>query len=130
MIRSSSCSSCPGSLRKMNTSQASVSFKDVTVELSQEEWQHMGPAQRTLYREVMLENYSHLVSVGFCFTKPELIFTLEQGEDPWSLEKEKGFLNWSSPAQPVIPVESLEYCSAHCTPQDKPCLLPVLVKKE
>ncbi|KAF3817914.1 hypothetical protein GH733_013763 [Mirounga leonina] len=32
---------------------------------------------------------------GYCFTKPELIFTLEQGEDPWLLKKE--FLRKSSP---------------------------------
>ncbi|XP_066219225.1 zinc finger protein 782-like [Saccopteryx leptura] len=66
----------------MNRPQASVSFKDVTVEFTQEEWQQMDSAQRTLYRDVTLENYSHLVSVGNCFTKPGLIFTLEQGEDP------------------------------------------------
>uniref|UniRef100_A0A8C5Z012 Zinc finger protein 658 n=1 Tax=Marmota marmota marmota TaxID=9994 RepID=A0A8C5Z012_MARMA len=66
--------------------QGSVSFEDVTVELSPEEWRHMGPAQRTLYREVMLENYSHLVSVGYCITKPKVIFKLEQGEEPWSSE--------------------------------------------
>eukprot|EP00069_Balaena_mysticetus_P008123 bmy_19501T0 len=32
---------------------------------------------------------------GYCFTKPELIFMLEQGEDLWLLEKE--FVNRSSP---------------------------------
>ncbi|XP_027978126.1 zinc finger protein 782-like isoform X2 [Eumetopias jubatus] len=83
--------------RKMNTPQASVSFKDVTVEFTQEEWRQMDSAQRTLYRDVMLENYSHLVSVGYCFTKPELIFTLEQGEDPWLLKKE--LLRKSSPGE-------------------------------
>lgn len=49
-------------LQKMNLFEASVSFKDVTVEITQEEWQQMSPAQRTLYRDVVLENYSHLVS--------------------------------------------------------------------
>ena len=34
---------------------------------------------------------------GYCFTKPELIFMLEQGEDPWLLEKE--FINRSSPGE-------------------------------
>ncbi|KAI5236466.1 hypothetical protein MUG91_G211n11 [Manis pentadactyla] len=73
---------------ELHTEEGSVSFKDVTVELTQEEWQALGPAQRTLYRDVMLENYSHLVSVGYCITKPEVIFKLEQGEEPWSLEEE------------------------------------------
>ncbi|XP_045695764.1 zinc finger protein 510 [Phyllostomus hastatus] len=72
----------------MNIPQASVSFKDVTVEFTQEEWQQMGPLQRTLYRDVMLENYNNLVSVGNCIFKPEVIFKLEQGEEPWFLEEE------------------------------------------
>ncbi|XP_011234911.2 zinc finger protein 510 isoform X1 [Ailuropoda melanoleuca] len=73
--------------QKMNTSQASVSFKDVTVEFTQEEWQQMGPIQRTLYRDVMLENYNNLVSVGNCIFKPAVIVKLEQGEEPWFLEE-------------------------------------------
>ncbi|XP_063644564.1 zinc finger protein 510 isoform X2 [Pan troglodytes] len=81
--------------QKMNISQASVSFKDVTIEFTQEEWQQMAPVQKNLYRDVMLENYSNLVSVGYCRFKPEVIFKLEQGEEPWFSEEE--FSNQSHP---------------------------------
>ncbi|XP_045149592.1 zinc finger protein 90 homolog isoform X2 [Echinops telfairi] len=68
--------------------QESVTFKDVAVDFTQEEWYHVAPAQRILYRDVMLENYSHLVSLGYQASKPEVIFKLEQGEEPWISERE------------------------------------------
>ncbi|EHH60507.1 hypothetical protein EGM_11879, partial [Macaca fascicularis] len=68
--------------------EESVTFKDVSVDFTQEEWYHVDPAQRSLYRDVMLENYSHLVSLGYQVSKPEVIFKLEQGEEPWISEGE------------------------------------------
>ncbi|XP_075842095.1 zinc finger protein 565 isoform X3 [Microtus pennsylvanicus] len=63
--------------------QETVTFRDVAVELSEEEWKCMDPAQKDLYRDVTLESFSHLRSLGLVFSKPEVILLLEQGKEPW-----------------------------------------------
>lgn len=73
----------------------SVTFKDVVVNFTQEEWKHLDPTQRDLFRDVTLENYTHLVSIGLQVSKPDMISHLEQGTEPWIEES-------------CIPVGSLE----------------------
>ncbi|XP_068091419.1 uncharacterized protein [Hyperolius riggenbachi] len=57
-----------------------VTFDDLAVYFSKEEWEMLGARQKDLYWEVMLENYRALASLGFRLDKPDLISRIENGE--------------------------------------------------
>ncbi|KAF6082008.1 hypothetical protein HJG60_008974 [Phyllostomus discolor] len=64
-----------------------VTFKDIHVNFTREEWNLLDAAQQIMYKDVMLENYKNLVSVGHQLPKPDVILQLEKGEEPWLVER-------------------------------------------
>ncbi|XP_051831049.1 zinc finger protein 69 homolog [Antechinus flavipes] len=70
-----------------STSQESLAFKDVSMNFTQDKWGHLDSAEKGLYRDVILENYRNLASLGHPVSKPDVISQLERGKDPWSKKK-------------------------------------------
>ncbi|CAI9168700.1 unnamed protein product [Rangifer tarandus platyrhynchus] len=105
LARDESQGNLPGAKHTvMSQPQESVTFEDVAVNFSYEEWQCLTHTQRHLYTDVMLENYGNMVSLGFSFSKPPLISRLEQGTEPYVQDRQDWeFLSCSYPAAKTWP---------------------------
>uniref|UniRef100_F6XX06 KRAB domain-containing protein n=1 Tax=Monodelphis domestica TaxID=13616 RepID=F6XX06_MONDO len=68
-------------------SSSSLTFKDVAVDFTQEEWCLLDHSQKELYLKVMLENVQNLFSVGLPVPREYFTSCFQQGKATWLLEQ-------------------------------------------
>ncbi|XP_043935898.1 KRAB domain-containing protein 4-like [Protopterus annectens] len=67
-------------------------FEDVAVEFSGEEWKMLSEQEKDLHREVMVQNYENMISVGYNIPLQSLWLLLGRAEDVPSIDKERAEL--------------------------------------
>ncbi|XP_059938913.1 zinc finger protein 287 [Mesoplodon densirostris] len=85
----------------------SMTFTDVAVDITREDWELMRPVQKELYKTVTLQNYWNMVSLGLTVYRPTVIPILEE---PWMVIKEilEGpSPEWETEAQECTPGENV-----------------------
>ncbi|XP_048196409.1 zinc finger protein 786-like [Perognathus longimembris pacificus] len=60
-----------------------LTFEDIAIYFSEQEWQHLQTWQKKLYKYIMITNYETLVSLDGELSKPELILWIEHGREPF-----------------------------------------------
>ncbi|XP_053121752.1 uncharacterized protein LOC128331847 [Hemicordylus capensis] len=76
--------------------QSPVPFRDICVKFTSEEWGLLSKEQQVLYRDVTLENFQNVSTLGITEQKPEIISQIQQGGEPYFQDDAKTIIKRDS----------------------------------
>ncbi|XP_030050608.1 zinc finger protein 2-like [Microcaecilia unicolor] len=70
-----------------DSDQALVTFKDIAAYFLEAEWDVLGELQKELYKKVIKEIHSFLISQGYSIANPDVIFKIKEEDEKYVTQK-------------------------------------------